>query len=159
MQTAEQKEAYQIEHERRLEMHRQGKTDREIAETCRVNIKTIAGWRKKHGLEPNSPLPERYTHDNRMELYQQGFSDSKIARRVGLSAKAIKSWRTANNLPANYVMGEVTLCWSCPRARALPDPKGCAFHRKEHLPVYDEAIIYNGTVIVTKCKGIKEGRA
>jgi hypothetical protein len=30
-------------------------------------------------------------------------------------------------------------CWTCSRAYALPDPYGCAWHRQEHVRVWDEA--------------------
>jgi hypothetical protein len=54
-----------------------------------------------------------------------------------------------------------SLCWSCTRAYAFPDPKGCAFHRKEHKEVFDEAIIslrvyhpgsHYKVVCVTRCR-------
>lgn len=32
-----------------------------------------------------------------------------------------------------------SICWSCARAYALPDPAGCGWHRREHEQVWDEA--------------------
>lgn len=32
-----------------------------------------------------------------------------------------------------------SLCWTCARCYALPDPDGCGFHRMDHRPVYDRA--------------------
>jgi len=55
----------------------------------------------------------------------------------------------------NYL--KQSLCWTCARARALPDPEGCAFHRREHEHVYDQAeYAYNKdgdrVVSVTECQ-------
>jgi DNA-binding CsgD family transcriptional regulator len=57
--------------------------------------------------------------------------------------------------PRNYL--KQSLCWTCARARALPDPEGCAFHRREHEHVYDQAeYAYNKdgdrVVSVTECQ-------
>jgi len=32
-----------------------------------------------------------------------------------------------------------SLCWSCDRAYALPDPEGCGFHRLLRKKVFDDA--------------------
>ncbi len=57
-----------------------------------------------------------------------------------------------------------SLCWSCSRAYALPDPLGCAFHRIGHDHVFDSAEfaqrvvttrgekIYTKVIIVQKCQ-------
>lgn len=60
-------------------------------------------------------------------------------------------------------MAQVTICDTCDRAYAKPDPDGCGFHRKEHERVYAEAIVkpnnyltkvetnMEGLIVVTKC--------
>lgn len=54
-----------------------------------------------------------------------------------------------------------SLCWTCARAYARPDPEGCGFHRKEHEHVFDKAKIEGRVnaahepmkvVMVTKCR-------
>ena len=54
-----------------------------------------------------------------------------------------------------------SLCWTCTRAYALPDPEGCGFHRRERRRVFEDAIIKKRadqdgctykTFTVTKCK-------
>lgn len=32
-----------------------------------------------------------------------------------------------------------SLCWSCGRAYAKPDPDGCGFHRKERESVFEQS--------------------
>ena len=34
-----------------------------------------------------------------------------------------------------------SICWTCSRAYAKPDPEGCGFHRQEHEHVFDAAKI------------------
>ena len=102
--------------------------------------------------------------DNRMELYEQGLTDRQIARALGLNTATINNWRKFHKLPGNGKDSCIksSLCWSCTRARAKPDPIGCAFHRRGHERIFDEAETYtrsgqgNGytmeVVIVTKCR-------
>lgn len=53
-----------------------------------------------------------------------------------------------------------SICWHCARAYAKPDPDGCAFHRKEHEHIFDEAVIGNraeeqAVIKVKKCQHFK----
>ncbi|MCK9327741.1 MAG: helix-turn-helix domain-containing protein [Bacteroidales bacterium] len=61
-------------------------------------------------------------------------------------------------------MARESLCWSCRRAYAKPDPDGCGFHRREHEQVFSERELKesmhtqkNGIytyikIVVTKCE-------
>ena len=62
-------------------------------------------------------------------------------------------------------MARESLCWSCRRAYAKPDPDGCGFHREGHEQVFSEGetkkyshVQKSGRVdaytriVVTKCK-------
>ena len=149
-------------HDLRMELYNQGKNDRQIADAIGVGDTAIYKWRKQHGLKAN------YTpnlKDNRLELYNQGLTDQEIAKAIGKNPQAIKEWRKVNKLKNNRpaVSREqisASICWNCTRARALPDPYGCAFHRKEHRFIFAAAVVAdrrnNGTeyksVTVTECE-------
>ena len=105
--------------------------------------------------------------DNRMELYEQGLTDRQIARALGLNTATINNWRKYQGLPGNGTCAKTSICWSCARARALPDPIGCAFHRRGRERVYDAAEVYTRTgqgngetmqvTVVTKCRYFEQG--
>lgn len=150
------------EHDRRLELYNQGMNDRQIAEILGVGDTAIYKWRKQNGMKPNHT---RCVTDNRMELYEKGCTDQEIAKAIGKNAQAVKEWRKANKLKNNRPVAYqeqagASICWSCARGRALPDPHGCAFHRREHKPIFASAVIVerrnNGTeyksVTVTECE-------
>lgn len=149
------------EHAKRLALYNQRLCDREIGEIVGVGETAIYKWRKNNGLKANTAA---YITDNRRELYDQGCTDQEIARGIGKSVQTVKEWRhfykLKNNRPADARKStKASLCWSCTRARALPDPYGCAFHRKEHKPIYSaaEMVVKNSdhpmlTTTVTECK-------
>ena len=148
--------------DRRLDLYRQGMNDMQIANILGVGSTAIYKWRKKNGLKANHI---REVKDNRVELYRKKMSDGQIAKELGIKREAVADWRKHHGLPANnferkpYVNGG-SICWSCTRARALPDPMGCAFHRRGHIQIFDKAVIAdrrnNGTeyksITVTECQ-------
>ena len=144
------------EHDLRMELYNQGKNDRQIADIIGVGDTAIYKWRKQHGLKANyTPTAS----DNRVELYNQGYTDQEIAKAVGKNPQAIKEWRKANKLknnrPDTYKehVG-ASICWSCKRARALPDPFGCAFHRREHRFIFSAAVVADRRNNGTECKSV-----
>ena len=150
------------EHDLRMDLYNQGKNDRQIADILGVGDTAIYKWRKKNGLKANY---QPTANDNRLELYNQGLTDQEIAKAINKNASAIKEWRKVNKLKNNRpaVSREQTsgsICWNCKRARALPDPYGCAFHRREHRFIFSAASVVerhnNGTqyksVTVTECE-------
>lgn len=64
----------QTEHERRLELYRQGLNDREIGEAVGMTASGIKGWRRRHGLPaqgekgaPNGALMQDVLDDDQVE--------------------------------------------------------------------------------------------
>lgn len=101
------------ESERRLELHRQGLTDGEIAERVNRKRQTIMKWRARLGLPVNRARrrsagsiylrPEEEA--KRKRLYDEGLSDIEIANKTGVSRTAIRSWRSRRSIPANLGKG------------------------------------------------------
>ncbi len=88
------------EHARRLDLYRQGYSDREIAERLGWSTECIAGWRRRNNLKPN-PREKVSDHDKRMELYNKGLTDADVGKKCWATQQAIFMWRKRNNLPAH----------------------------------------------------------
>ena len=84
----------------RMEMYRQGMTDRQIAKETGANREAIAKWRQKHRLPTNyDRKPELGDErDNRMEMWEQGMNDDEIAAAVGKHRDVIRRWRVKHGL-------------------------------------------------------------
>jgi len=159
--------AYPKAQDGRVEMYEQGLTDKQIAAKLGVKKHSIEMWRFKNDLPCNraikhSEIPLKEKLDERMRLYNEKMTDVEIAKIQGVKTSVISNWRKRQDLPGNGKSSycKSSKCWSCTRANANPDPVGCAFHRRYHLPVYEAAEVtvrYNHateykTVIVTDCK-------
>jgi len=83
------------EEARRLELYRQGLTDKEIGVAIGLRPRAVALWRWKRGL------PVNRSGDRRLELYRQGLSDAQIAAAVGRNPQTICDWRQRHGLPPN----------------------------------------------------------
>lgn len=89
-----------------MEMHKQGKTDVEIAAALNVHRTTISAWRSKNGLKPNiakRPPTIRIDEQEAMRLYNLGLGDAQIANQLGLSPPTICRWRRMRCLLSNHV--------------------------------------------------------
>ena len=58
-----------------------------------------------------------------------------------------------------------SICWTCARAYARPDPEGCGFHRREHEHVFEAVKIEDRVnaahepmqvFLVTKCRSYRQ---
>jgi transcriptional regulator len=83
--------------ERRMEMYKQGLTDREIADQVGMAQESVSYWRRRNGLPRNAARWD----SQRMSLYNQGMTDREIGRQTGQRATTICNWRAARKLPAN----------------------------------------------------------
>lgn len=95
------------EHQKRLELHRQGMSDGQIARECGVSTGAIAYWRKRNYIPANMDkggghVITQEEHDRRMALYAKGMSDPAIAKALGISKNTVAKWRDRNGLPASY---------------------------------------------------------
>lgn len=94
-----------IDHDEALRMHRDGKTDRQIAKHFGVSHSAIWQWRQRQGLPLNLESDEyraRFDRNEALRLYQLGLSDRAIATPLGVTARAIYKWRKRQGMPANH---------------------------------------------------------
>ena len=101
---------------KRMELYKQGKSDREIATIEGGKIVTIQQWRHKRDLDVNKPYvianmgqevnlkgisKHEQGHQAKMTLYLNGYDDSRIARLLCCTRNNIRMWRIKNNLDNN----------------------------------------------------------
>ena len=88
------------EHDLRMEMYRQGASDRTIAHEFGVSSDSVRTWRRRHGLPAQTyvPVPLGDEGDDRYALWQQGMTDTQITEAMGLSKDVIRRWRIKNGL-------------------------------------------------------------
>lgn len=94
-----------IDHDEALRMHRDGKTDRQIAKHFGVSHSAVWQWRQRQGLPLNRESNEyraRFDRGEALRLYQLGLSDRAIAKPLGVTARAIYKWRKRQGMPANH---------------------------------------------------------
>ena len=82
------------ENQRRLELYRQGLTDREIAQRVYVCVPAVRAWRKSRGLPGRSGRPQlpEEEQERRMALLKSGKTMEDAAEELGLSVRTLKSW-------------------------------------------------------------------
>ena len=93
-----------FDRERALQLYRQGKSDKEIAQEVRVHHTTVYLWRRSSGLPFNGARkpPTRIDEKETMRLYMAGLMDYEIAEKIKSSAPTVCRWRKRNGLPSNY---------------------------------------------------------
>lgn len=95
------------EHQSRMDLYRQGFSDRRIAEQVCVGKDAIVKWRRKHKLQPNFPK-NRITPETEAEmrrLHREGLTDKGIAETLGLPKSTVGSWRRRKGLESNGMRG------------------------------------------------------
>jgi len=85
-----------------LELHRQGLTDREIAERLRVTQAAVNYRRQKLGLE-NNYKPNTFSDDELRALHSQGLNDREISEALRVTQAAINYRRGKLGLQSNYI--------------------------------------------------------
>ncbi len=95
------------EHQRRMELYREGLTDGEIADIVGVKTCTIWEWRNKTGLNPNVNVGglSKKDIDRRKKLIKKGLSDREVAERIGIETSALQKWRNENRIEPNFSRG------------------------------------------------------
>ena len=76
------------EHNRRMELYRQGLNDNEIARAVGYCTRAICYWRCVHDLQPNYKKP-RINYEEVDEMIEMGLLPSEIAIRAGCSESAV----------------------------------------------------------------------
>lgn len=90
-----------------LELHRAGKTDRDIGEAVGRGRKTVAVWRKRNGLDINPSDyhtrvgPLTFNPEDALAHYQRGLTDGQIARLLGVFPASIRQWRIRQGLTSH----------------------------------------------------------
>ena len=92
-----------MHHDEALDLYKEGKTDREIADAIGVAKVTIWKWREKFHLAPNADSGGNTAIDygKIQELYRSGMNDCEIADQIGCHMKSVYNWRARNKLPPN----------------------------------------------------------
>lgn len=85
-----------------LELHRQGLTDRRIAERLRVTQAAVNYRRQKLGLENNYER-DTFSDDELLRLYNQGLNDREISEALRVTQAAINYRRGKRGLKSNYI--------------------------------------------------------
>jgi len=91
----------------KYELYKQGKTDKQIAETLGLNKKTICNWRKRNNLEVNRSKRKGNIginwkkHNEKMKLWNEGLTDGEIAKKLNISKGRVRQWRYKHQLIAN----------------------------------------------------------
>ena len=91
--------------ERMLEMWREGKTDKAIAEAVGTTRNSVCAWRLAAGLPVNKePRCAEDLWDDALvrKLYAEGRTDAEIAEAAGVSDHAVFRWRQKYNLPTRH---------------------------------------------------------
>lgn len=92
----------QLPKERMLEMWKEGKTDKEIAEAVGISRNSVCAWRHAAGLPLHkAPRCAEDLWDDALvrKLYAEGRTDREIADAVGTSDSAVFRWRQKYGLP------------------------------------------------------------
>lgn len=88
--------------ERMLELWKEGKTDKEIAEAVGIPRNNVCAWRLAAGLPVHKELrcAEDLWDDALVrKLYEEGRTDVEIANAAGVSRNAVFRWRQKYSLP------------------------------------------------------------
>ena len=87
-----------VDHDKRLELYRQGLTDREIAERLNYSRSTIRGWRERNGLPMN-----RATESEVAEILRNNpdFTIKKICKMTNRSEAFVRMVAKKNELKTN----------------------------------------------------------
>ncbi len=87
-----------VDHDKRLELYRQGLTDREIAERLNYSRSTIRGWRGRNGLPMN-----RATESEVAEILRNNpdFTIKKICKMTNRSEAFVRMVAKKNELKTN----------------------------------------------------------
>ncbi len=91
-----------ISDEELLELHRQGLTDRKIAERLRVTQAAVNYRRQKLGLKNNYER-KTFSDDELLALYNQGLNDREIGETLRVTQAAVNYRRGRLGLPSNYI--------------------------------------------------------
>jgi DNA-binding CsgD family transcriptional regulator len=99
-----------FDQQKAVDLHKQGKTDTEIAAAVNVCRQTITSWRNELGLKPNSLRPGtprscKLDWAAALPLYEKGQTDKQIAAVLGCSHKTVCKWRRKNGLPCKTLKG------------------------------------------------------
>ena len=85
-----------------IELYREGKSDREIAEQTGTTISTVRAWRQYHKLPANDARKE-VTYDRALmrQYYMRGMNDCQIAEILGCYSGTVGDWRKKEGLAPN----------------------------------------------------------
>lgn len=87
----------------RFRLHREGLTDRQIAERLGATRNAVKIWRVANRLPPNGPGNRcAVLMAERMTLYQRGMSDHGIAKLQNVHHSSVWLWRRRQGLPNTY---------------------------------------------------------
>ncbi len=101
----------QISDEKILKYHRDGLTDREMADIFGVSQSSVNYRRQKLGLKNNYHEREKkFDEDKFLELYNLGHPDNVIALKMNLTAPAINYRR--EKLKEKYKNVDKNNCWN-----------------------------------------------
>lgn len=80
----------EAEHAARMELYRQGLSDREIGEKVYLSPEGALYWRKKNGLPANrKPRPARLDYARMRQLLESGLQPKQVAARMGCSGQSV----------------------------------------------------------------------
>jgi len=109
-------------------------------------------------MPPVEEIHEFCKKENYKNLVNKLMGEYHIGRPAALrwlDAAGIKLKKQKHKKKCQQEIYPESLCWTCLRAYALPDPQGCAWIRKQEH-VWDRAINRgNGFFIVTNCSQYK----
>ncbi len=88
--------------EQLLELHQEGLTDRQIADTLGVTQAAVNYRRQKMGLK-NNYMKKSFSDDELRNLYNQGSVDREIGEALGATQAAVNYRRQRLALKTNYI--------------------------------------------------------
>ena len=113
-----------IDHDKAIEMHADGASDRTIANEFGVTPVAVRSWRERNNLDANHASGGRQEGSGReptvdygraMVLHGRGWNDQEIAEDIGCDVRTIRDWRKREGLPSNFRKPEkgIVSCHIC----------------------------------------------
>ncbi len=91
----------QQEHARRISLHEQGLSYKEIADAIGLTYQTIVSWYQANGFKAHKEHDLTGENERRYKAYLETNTDQQAADLLNMSVNTYRSWRGNNNLPAN----------------------------------------------------------
>ena len=113
-----------IDHDKAIEMHADGASDRTIGNEFGVTPVAVRAWRERNNLDANHASGGRQEgsgreptvdYDRAMVLHGRGWNDPEIAEDIGCDVRTIRDWRKREGLSSNFRKPEkgIVSCHIC----------------------------------------------